>query len=185
MHEKLFLEIKKWIKKNNVLDVLLFGSSARGKNKPNDIDLCIMINDKDEEKSLDLIDSLGKVTDKFDGKVQINILTSSQFLVGNTLSKTLLTEGFSVLKNKSYAECFSLSSKSLFIYDLKDFSASKRVKFHYLLRGRYGAKGALKELTGEIIGSGTIAVPTKHEDALIEIFDFWHVKYKIERVLIS
>ena len=119
----------------------------RGKEKPNDIDLCIIINEKDEEKSLDLIDSLGKLVDKNkEFKFQINILTEKQFLEGNTLTKTLIKEGFSIKKNKKLAKVWGFDNRSIFIYTLKNFSNSKRVKFHYLLQGRYGRKGLLEEL---------------------------------------
>lgn len=39
--------LKKWIQKEHVLDVILFGSSQRGKLNPADIDLCILISDID------------------------------------------------------------------------------------------------------------------------------------------
>lgn len=178
-------KIKEWIKKNDVIDVILFGSYMRGKLKPRDIDLCIIIKDKDEKKSLDLVDSLGNLTDKFDFKFQINILTASSFISGNTLAKTLLNEGLSLKKNKRFASVLGFENKSMFIYTLKNFSSSKRVQFHYLLKGRYESKGVLKEVNGKFLGTGTILIPTEKEDYLKEIFDKWHVKYKIERLLIS
>jgi len=68
---------------------------------------------------------------------------------------------------------------------LKHFSSSKRVKFHYLLKGRYGAKGVLAEAEGEFLGTGTIIIPAEKEDFLKEIFDKWDVKYKINKILLS
>jgi len=185
MQEELSLLIKKikqWIKDNKILDVILFGSSVRGKSKPNDIDLCIIIKDSDEKKSLDLVDSLGKLTDGFKFKVHINILASGSFVSGNSLAKTLLSEGHSIKKNKVFLSVFGLESKSLFNYTLKNFSPSKRVQFHYLLRGRYGSKGILKENNAKILGTGSILVPIQNEDLLKEIFDRWSIKYRIDRI---
>ncbi len=177
--------LKKWIQKEHVLDVIQFGSSQRGKLKPTDIDLCILISDIDEKKSLDLVDSLAKVTDTEDTKVQINIITARSFATGSGLARTLLEEGWSIKHNKNFSEVFGFHNKSIFVYSLKHFSATQRVKFHYMLQGRYETKGVLKEVNGKFVGTGTIIVPTEKEDILKEIFDTWSVKYTIERVLVS
>ncbi len=175
--------IKRWIQKEHILDVVQFGSSQRGKARPNDIDLCILVSDIDEKKSLDFIHSLSKITDKEEYKIQLSILSASSFASGNSLVKTLLEEGYSIKYNKKFSETFGFHNKSLFVYSLKHFSASQRVKFHYMLRGRYGTKGVLKEVNGKFIGTGSIIVPTEKEDVLKEIFDQWSVKYSLERVL--
>ena len=74
---------------------------------------------------------------------------------------------------------------SLFVYSLRKFSASNRVRFHYLLQGRRGASGILKQVHGSFLGKGVIAVPTGNEDALKQIFDGWKVDYKVKRALIG
>jgi len=179
-------DIKKWINKKKIIDVILFGSIIRGKEKPRDIDLCIIINEKDESKSLDLINSLSRITDKNKRfKFQINLLTEKQFINGNTLTNTLIKEGFSIKKGKKLAEIWEFESKSLFIYSLKKFSNTKRVKFHYVLKGRYGQKGILGELKGEFLGTGSIIITSENEDKLKEVFDKWDVDYKVKNVLIS
>ena len=178
-------KIKHWIKENKAVDVILFGSSVRGSLTPRDIDICIIVKDDDEKRSLDLVDSLGKLTDNFKLKFHINILTSSSFISGNNLAKTLLNEGYSIMHNKSFSSILGFENKSLFVYTLKHFSLSKRVKFHYLLRGRYGSKGMLKEVQGKFIGAGSILVPTEKEDLLKEIFGKWNVKYNVNRILVS
>ncbi len=187
MQKGLFSEIKKikrWAKENKAIDIILFGSMIRGKLSPGDIDLCVIIRDEDEEKSLELIGSLGKIlgTNK---KFQINLLAASSFLGGNTLVKTLLMEGFSIINNKSFSSIFGFSNKSLFTYTLKHFTSSKRVQLHYLLKGRSGREGILKEINGRFIGQGSIIVNTEKEEILRDVFDKSNVKYKIERILIS
>lgn len=183
-------KIRQWISKEKVIDVILFGSFMRGKFKPNDADLCIIIKDEDEKRSIELVDSLGRLTDKLVDnnlkiKFQINILTSNSFLSGNTLAKTLLNEGYSIKKNKKFSFVLGFENKSLFVYTLKHFSPSKRVQFHYLLKGRYGSEGVLKEAEGQFLGAGSISVPAEKEDLLKEVFDNWGVEYRIERLLAS
>ncbi len=179
-------EIKKWISKEKVIEVILFGSLMRGKEDPNDIDLCIIINENDEKRSLDLIDSLAKITDKNkEFKFQINIITEKKFIGGSTLAATLVKEGYSIKQAKKLAEILGFTNKSFFIYSLKKFSASERVRFHYALRGRYGQEGVLKNLKGGFLGTGTIIVPSENEDKLKQVFDGWNVDYKIHTVLFS
>lgn len=188
MQKELSLAIKKireWVKKEKVLDVVLFGSAVRGKFNPKDVDLCILISDIDEEKSIDLVDSLGKFTDKLGFDFHITILASGSFVKGSTLIKTLLNEGYSIKKGERFSSVFGFSSKSLFVYSLKHFSPSMRVRFHYMLKGRYGSKGILKDVDGKFLGTGSILAPAEKEDILKDIFDKWDVKYKIERVLLS
>lgn len=178
-------KIKTWIKKNKVIDVILFGSSVRGNLEPKDIDLCIVIPDSEEKNSLELVDSLNKIASKLSEKYHINILTISSFLSSNTLSKTLLIEGFSIKHNKPFSRVFNLESKSMFKYSLKHYTPSKRVRFHYLLNGRYGTIGILKEVKGHLVSNGVIIVPTSKEDLLKKILDQWQVNYKVTRILSS
>lgn len=186
MHKEISSEIKtikNWVKKNKASDVVLFGSFVRGKSLPNDVDLCILIKDQDEKKTLDLVDSLAQVLKDSKFKFQINLLTSSDFMGGNSLAKTLLNEGFSIKEEKKFAQTFGFKNQSLFTYSLKNFNASERVKLHYLLNGRAGTRGILKEIKGSLIGKGAIIVPTENEDFLKEIFDRWKVSYKVDRAL--
>lgn len=179
-------EIKKYIIKEKIIDAIIFGSVMRGKEKPRDVDLCIIINEKDELKGLDLIDSLSKITDKYKKfKFQINLLTEKQFIDGNTLTNTLIKEGFSIKKDKKIAEVFGFECDSLFIYSLNKFSNTKRVKFHYVLKGRYNKKGILDDLKGKFLGTGTIILPSENEEKLKEVFEKWGVNYKIKTILIS
>ena len=188
MQKKLFSvanKLKVWIKRNNAADIVLFGSAIRGKTAPKDIDLCIIIPDAEEEKSIDLVASLGKLSESEGLKAHISILTASSFAKGDSLAKTLLNEGYSIAKRKQFSETFGFENKSIFTYTLRHFSPSRRVQFHYLLKGRYGSKGILAELEGKFLSSGAIIVQTSREDLLKEIFDRWKVKYEVKRVLVS
>ena len=184
MLKKLFF-LKHWIKTEKVADIIVFGSSVRSKTHPHDLDLCIIIEGQDEKRSLDLIDSLGKAVKKLPLPVQINIIKKDDFWNGNTLAKTLLQEGVSLVQGKNLAFLAGFTSMSLFMYTLKDFSPSQRVRFHYMLNGRYDTKGMLHAVQGTLWNSGVIATPIHTEDKLKEIFDTWKVKYYIKHILLS
>ena len=80
-------------------------------------------------------------------------------------------------KNLNYKEM------TLFLYSLKNFTPSKRVRFHYLLKGRGDEEGILKEIKAKQVGGGVILIPTKKEDTLKEIFQLWKIRYKTKRGL--
>ncbi|MBU0536322.1 MAG: hypothetical protein KKE20_05115 [Nanoarchaeota archaeon] len=177
-------DMTKWIKEEGAIDIIVFGSFIREKSDANDIDLCVVIQDDAENRVMDMIDSLYKLLEKYALKFHINHLLEKNFVVGgDTLVKTMLSEGTSISKNKPVSEILGYSAKSIFTYSLKGFGASKRVRFHYLLRGRGGSKGILSELKGRIIGDGVITLPVSKEDILKEIFTKWDVKFDIRRVL--
>lgn len=73
--------------------------------------------------------------------------------------------------------------KTLFLYSLKNFTPSERVRFHYLLKGRGDEKGILKEIKAEKVGKGVILIATKEEDTLKDIFQLWKIRYKTKRGL--
>lgn len=186
MHKQLAPLIKKievWGKKKKVIDVVLFGSAMRGNMAPRDLDVCIIMPDTLEEKSLELVDSLGKIIDHDGKKTHITLLTATAGVRGNTLLKTLLEEGWSIFHKKSFSKIWGYENKTLFVYSLKHFSPSQRVRFHYLLHGRYGMRGVLKEVGGKLVGTGTIVAPTENEDVLEGILKQWNVSYTAHRVL--
>jgi len=176
-------KIKSWIKSNKVLDVVIFGSYVRGKISPNDIDLCIIIKVGDEAKSMELSDSLAELVEKCGLDAHISLITSDSFIKGESLVKTLLSEGYSITNDSSISSVMGFEGKSLFTYSLKKFSSSERVKFHYALRGRHGSKGVLKEINGRFLGSGAILIPSEKEDILKDVFERWKADYKINHVL--
>ncbi|MFO8016675.1 MAG: nucleotidyltransferase domain-containing protein [Candidatus Woesearchaeota archaeon] len=176
--------IAKWIRQNNAVDVIVFGSFAREKTEAGDIDLCIVVRDEQEKKAIDLVDSLHELLKTYGQSFHIShLLEKSFFLGGNMLAKTMLVEGISISKKKPVSELLGFSPKSIFIYSLRGFSRSKRVRFHYLLQGRGDSKGILSEMDGRIIGDGVISVPVGREDSFKEILFAWGVEFDIKRVL--
>lgn len=176
-------KLKNWIKENNVTDVLIFGSFTRGNENPKDIDVCILINEFYEKDALKLVSSLSEFLKKESINPHVNIITEKEFIEGNSLTKTLIEEGISILKGKALSKILGYEKKSYFFYSLKNFTASKRVSFHYALNGRYGRKGFLSENKGEIISSGVIATSVQYEDSFNQFFNQWGVVFNTKRIL--
>ena len=176
-------KLKNWIKENNAIDVIIFGSFARGNENPKDIDVCILINEFYEKEALKLVSSLSEFIKKYGINPHVNIITEKEFIEGNSMAKTLIGEGVSILKGKALSDVLGYEKKSYFFYSLKKFTASKRVSFHYALNGRYGQKGFLIENKGELISAGVITAPTEYEDKFNQFFNQWGVDFNIKKML--
>lgn len=176
-------KLKNWIKENNAIDIFIFGSIARGNENPQDTDVCILINESYEDNALKLVSSLSDFLKKYDINSHVNIITEKEFIEGSTLTKTLIGEGISILKGKSLSEILGYEKKSYFFYSLKNFTASKRVSFHYALNGRYNQKGFLNENKGELISPGIIIAPTEYEDKFNQFFNQWGIVFNTKKML--
>ncbi|MBN1156556.1 nucleotidyltransferase domain-containing protein [Candidatus Woesearchaeota archaeon] len=175
-------EIRKWVAREGIIDVVIFGSTVRGKTSPNDIDVCLIIPVTVEKKAIDIAASFRK---EF-GEFHVSVMTDNDFVKGrHTLVKTLLTEGASVMNGESVSKLFGFNNETLFTYALAGFRPADRVRFHYLLRGRRGAKGILKETKAQILGDGVLIVPTEKEDVIREVFEKWKVKFKSRKMLVG
>lgn len=175
-------KIKPWMKQNGINDVILFGSLVRGNLHPSDLDLCMMLEEDQERRVLDLVHSLAKGLSGF--KVQVNHLTASVFLDGkNTLVKTLIMEGISIKTGKAIAQRYGFEAKTLFFYTFKNPTPSEKVRFHYLLQGRYGREGLLFRLGGTLLSERVIEVPLYNEEPLKEALRQWPVEVTLRRIL--
>ena len=105
---KLKNEIKKnW--KNKLIDVFLFGSSVKGKNTPNDVDICLVFR---ENIDLDLVKRTSTI---LGDKYHVSSLIADNFFTKpHSLSKTMLLEGHSIISNRRMADIFSLKSNLLY-----------------------------------------------------------------------
>ena len=116
MNLKNLSEVKKKLKivlrEKEVYDVVLFGSFVKGKSMPKDIDVAII----SEKKNFVL------------KGFHVSILSVSDFFKPLSLVNTLFREGYSLKKNKSFAEVYGFKNKCLFRYELKNLSASKKVR---------------------------------------------------------
>lgn len=176
---EIYSDLKKTFKKNkNILDVVLFGSSVRGKLKPNDIDLCIIFKDKVDHHFITGINS------KFEN-LHISALTIDNFFAKpHTLIRTLLLEGISLFSNKKLSNIYGLNSYALYNYNLSKIESSKKVRFIYLLKGRKNAKGIIENLGGEFLSPASFMVPINKDTEIVEIFNKWNIQYNRRLILL-
>ena len=72
---------------------------------------------------------------------------------------------------------------SIFTYDLSKLDKVTKVRFVYVLKGRDGRIGLVKETSGRFLVPGCFIVPSDRASAIESVFKLWKVPYTKEEVL--
>lgn len=172
---KEFLRLRKKVNKllsEEIVDVILFGSSVKEKILPTDIDIAVIFRNSIKRGILKKFqDSLGE-------KYHITLLVVDQFFTKpHSLAKTLIFEGISLISNKKISNNFDLQSFTLYTYELTKEKPSKKVRFVYLLKGRAGNKGMIEQFNGRYISPSSFIIPVEQDEEMLEIFKRWGIKF--------
>ncbi len=168
---------KSW--KKELVDIFVFGSFARGKTKPRDIDICLVFRDKISRQILKKIETLLGENYHLSSLVVDNF-----FAKPHSLAKTLLLEGKSLLSGNTFADVFHLKANLLYSYNLAREKASKKVRFVYLLRGRGKLPGLVEKWKGQFISNNAFLVPINQDSEVREVLEKWRVKYQRRRLML-
>lgn len=162
--------LEKYLKEKDILDIIVFGSSVKGKASPEDIDIAVI---SDKEISLSIQD------------FHVSILKPRDFFVNPpAIINTLLREGYSLKNNKPFSEIYKFSSKCLFSYSLSGANPSLKVKIVNILRGKNGSSGLVNENGGEWLANQVFLVQVGKENIFEKIFLNFKIKFKKSYILI-
>lgn len=172
-------EIRNFIKKRKdiILDIVLFGSVVRGKEKPGDIDLLIVYKGK---KNLDVgfelkkkLNTAGYAVDIIDKEYK------ELFEPLFSAREALLSEGYSISYGTFISEGLGYMNLSLFKYELKGFTKSQRMRFYYSLYGRGAKQGGMLHILNAVKFSDTLLLcHVSHSEKMKEYLDTWHIKFR-------
>ncbi|MDI6736931.1 MAG: nucleotidyltransferase domain-containing protein [Nanoarchaeota archaeon] len=163
-------KLKNVLKDKDVYDIILFGSFAKGKAEPNDIDIAV-ISGKDTKYSI--------------GGFHISRLKPEDFVLNPpSLVNTLLREGYSLKKNRPFCEDYRFIAKAMFAYELKGMAPSAKVMAVNALRGKAGEKGLVEQKGGYWLANQVFAVPVSEENIFERLLLNMGVKFKKMFVLI-
>ncbi|MBI2139487.1 nucleotidyltransferase domain-containing protein [Candidatus Woesearchaeota archaeon] len=163
-------------------DIILFGSSARGKADPEDIDILLIFNGRvDKSLEHELLLKL-KTLDK-----RISIISKTKQAIADEAfdaREGMLFEGFSLTDKKFVASGYGFTSLGMFILSTRDLGNAKRTRFYYALNGRRGAKGELESLNAIRVSDNAFAVPLHSIEPAKAFFDFWGIQYQYVPMII-
>jgi predicted nucleotidyltransferase len=164
----------------HVRDVVLFGSAAKGKLNPGDIDIAVLA-----EASADrvkLTGDLTKLLSSNDIEAHVSVLFFEN-IFREPLWQSVIREGVSLLSGEALSKSLGYESKTLFQFEPGKLDKSDRVRFQYALAGRDSNSGIIKDLGAEKISGNAIIIPVSSENEAMQFFDRWRVPYKIKRVM--
>jgi len=180
--------VKSFVKSHEeVFDVVLYGSTVLGKEKPNDLDLMILT--KTELPALELRNLILELKRELSGilpraKLDVRAMSLEELFDPNNLASLgVVIEGFSLTKNKPMAELMNGKAYTLFRFTLEGLPRKDRVRFQYALKGRDMKSGLLKELNGEQWGAWVVVVPVEHTYRFRDFLELWGVKYEAFTIL--
>ncbi len=158
----------------DIFDIMLFGSSVKGKLSYEDCDVCIVFRRRE-------IRNLETILSKFRAEGVHMVHTSLDGLLSEPLWLTLITEGVSVLKDKPIAEILGLSGAMVFTYSLRSLATpSEKMKFCNAVRGR---GGLLKKMGATALGRGCVMVPMERSEEFRSVLEQWKLDYSARQGL--
>ena len=119
MKKSLKLLLKKY---PNINDIIVFGSSVKGKQAPKDIDIALIVNKKEISLS-------GEIKEDLKNKnLDIEMLLPEE-VYQTRLGLSLISEGFSIRCGKFLREQLNLRPQKIYIYELKQLTQTQKVFF--------------------------------------------------------
>ncbi|MFH0973889.1 MAG: nucleotidyltransferase domain-containing protein [Candidatus Micrarchaeota archaeon] len=175
--------IKEFLNANpSVLDVFLYGSAAKGKREPRDVDLVAVFCDKADDRAAHELEKNLKASGV---KADVEARSWKELFETSFLPReAVLAEGVSLKNGRPLSEAFGFKSFTLFRYSLKGFTPTRRVQFHYALNGRKKAGGMLASVDGKKFTSSTCLAPTAKSEEFAEFLRDWKIEFKQSFVLI-
>lgn len=171
-------EVRKFFRKyeEDIIDIVLFGSTVRGKEKPGDIDILVIYK---KRKNLELTYQLKRRLRRFHKDIRITSKTYKElFSPVFKAREAILSEGYSLIYNTFIAKGLGYNQFTLFRYNLKGLNKSERMRFYYSLYGREKKdKGMLDELNAVKFSDTILLCPVEHTEKMKEYLDNWKMEY--------
>ncbi len=181
-------EIAKWFVSENpeVWDVLLYGSSVKGKERPNDVDIAVIIEEGDPFKMAfqfkTALEEAGFSAEELDVK---GFLLKDLFDENNLVGFALLVEGYSLLSDKFLHERLNANAYFLFRFSYSSLPQSKKMRFLYAYRGRNGSGGVLQQTDSQEIAPGVVLVPVGTVYRFRKFLSLWGLSYEYAPLIIG
>ncbi|MEK6960043.1 MAG: nucleotidyltransferase domain-containing protein [Nanoarchaeota archaeon] len=172
-------------KDKTIFDIILFGSHAKGKLSPRDIDIAIIFKEGTLKARLSRVQEIKKKLRLTSGDQELDvtgILWEELFQESYFARTGIFLEGISMLHSKPFAQRIGFEGWTIFTYSLADKTHTEKVKFNYILTGR-NTKGMIRRLDGEHMTPGAVRIPISRSIEFEELLKMHKVSYSKRRML--
>lgn len=150
--------------------MIIFGSAVKGKTLPGDIDVALLVKEKNEKTIEAVKDEAWKIIDY---KIDFAVLSIED--VYSSVWLSLIKEGFSVAKGKFLHEIYGIEPCVLFKYGLKSLDRIKKVQFDR------GLNEILKDAKGTRLLRTIVLIPLKNSLRFEDFLKTWKLEYEARR----
>lgn len=162
-------ELKKNLKKvlnkyDSINDIIIFGSFVKGREVPKDIDIALIVKERDPNL-ISLVKEEIKIS-----KVHLDFITLDDIF--SKLFLSLINEGYSIKNDDFVKTKLNIKSMKLYSYDLKHLEKSGKTLFGIAL------KKTLEKIKGEKVSIGSVLIPMNQTSYFEDFLDAWGMKYK-------
>jgi len=179
----LILESRKFAKKHELFDIVLYGSNVKGKLKANDLDIILIFREKQLKARTEIAQDFKNLIEK-DLNPDIKTINLIDFFEKDFLARqSIFIEGYSLIYNEKFAKRFGFEGYSLFTYNLKNLNHNEKTKFIYALIGRRIEKGIIKKTGAVSLGKGAVKIPIEESIIFEDFLKRWNIDYKTKNIL--
>lgn len=168
----------------NVIDIIQFGSSLKNNLNPNDIDIAVIF----EKISLrDQLDESQQIKKQLEKLTQIPIHINSfdlysLFDKSNFAKEGILFYGKSLITGDDFAKKFRLNPRVQIYYSLEKLKKKDKVRFNYMLNGKKGEYGLLREYGGRLLKPGLIEIESLNEEIFVKAIKEIISDFKVKKI---
>ncbi|MDP3027063.1 MAG: hypothetical protein Q8N63_05105 [Nanoarchaeota archaeon] len=185
MMQKLWQEKLKLNYSKSVFDIVQFGSSVIEGENPRDLDIAVIFHKIPLKEQLEQAQIIKKQLQKLI-EIPIHVSTFdlySLFESSNFAKENILFYGKSLVSKDYFAKKFGFSPRIQIFYSLKDLKKKDKIRFNYMLNGRKGEYGLLREYKGRLLCPGLIEVFPEHREIFVKSIKKITNSFKIINIL--
>jgi predicted nucleotidyltransferase len=161
--------------KEELQDIVLFGSVQRGKEKPRDIDI-LLIFTKKVDKNIEY--AFKKCVNSFIKNVSLHSKKVDALYEDSFVAReAIFFEGYSVIDKKTIASKYGFTALGMFRYHTKPLSNVEKTKFYHALNGRREKEGMLAVLQAIKVSDNLFTVPLEKIEFAKAFLDHWDLEY--------
>lgn len=176
--------IKEFLQNPEIIDIVLFGSAAKGKEKPRDIDLLLLLSPHTKNKH-EIEYEVRKTLKKIIERITITAKTYEElFNPAFFAREALLAEGISLRQQKPFSSGLGYAPLFLFKYSLEKMNKSERMRFYYSLQGRGDEQGVLQKTKCLKFSDTIIFSPPESAEVIKDFLKKWGREYQEFPILI-
>lgn len=154
--KKLVKKLEPLLKINEIEDIIIFGSKAKGRNRPEDIDVAVLV----RKDNIEIKNRIKNILPDSD----IQIITIGD--IHKKIFLTLIKEGFSIKKNAYLHNLYGLMPVKIYKYNLKQLTQSQKVMFE---RGIKTVRGITR------LSNSVVLVPIENSSEFDDFLKQWEL----------